>query len=206
MASNSSRSISTAPEGRDTPSRRYLSAPQSNSTKSMDRLAGLVAAWSTFTACGVTSAPMPSPGITAMRAAGPPFRKGMPGKVWPPQPLVIHWPGAIVPSKCTTRHQYQVPGATDSLHAARSEGASTTGRRSILSAKEDAWQPDTTTRMKGPGWAKRDKQIDSHRRTIGWFDRHFVSKNQSGPRIAGGILRSKEEFFSSAWRIRYGRT
>ena len=48
--------------------------------------------------------------------------------------------------------------------------------------------------MEGQGWAKRDKQTDPHRRTIGWFDRHIVSKNQSGPRIAGGILRSKEEF------------
>src|SRR5207253_11369281 len=107
--------FSTAPEGRDMPSRRYLYAPQSNSTNSIDRLAGLVAARSTFTACGVTSAPMPSPGITAMRAAGPPFRKGMPGKVLPPPPFVIHWPGAILPSKCTTRHHYQVPRATDSL-------------------------------------------------------------------------------------------
>jgi hypothetical protein len=38
--------------------------------------------------------------------------------------------------------------------------------------------------MEGPAWAKRDQQIDSHRRTIGWFDRHIVSKNQSGPPIA----------------------
>jgi len=56
MASNSSRNISTAPGGRDTPSLRYLSAPQSNSTNSMGRFAGLVAACSTLTACGVTSA------------------------------------------------------------------------------------------------------------------------------------------------------
>src|SRR6266699_5156097 len=111
MASNSSRSISTAPEGRDTPSRRYLSAPQSNSTKSMDRLAGLVAAWSTFTACGVTSAPMPSPGITAMRAAGPPFRKGMPGKVSPPKPFLIQWAGLLFHQSAprTTTTKFLVP-------------------------------------------------------------------------------------------------
>src|SRR2546429_4265463 len=62
MASNSSRSISTAPGGNETPSRRYLSALQSNSTNSIARLQGAATAFSTLTACGVTSAPMPSPG------------------------------------------------------------------------------------------------------------------------------------------------
>src|SRR5215471_7393317 len=81
MASNSSRSISTAPAGKVTPSRRYLSAPQSNSRNSSVRLVGAQTAFKTFTASGVTSAPMPSPGMTAMRAFAPPFRMGMPGKV-----------------------------------------------------------------------------------------------------------------------------
>jgi len=30
-----------------------------------------------------------------MRAAGPPFRKGMPGKVSPPQPFLIQWAGLL---------------------------------------------------------------------------------------------------------------
>src|SRR5260370_4437464 len=77
MASNSSRNISTAPAGSETPSRRYLSAPQSNSTNSSERFPTVATARSTFTASGVTSFPIPSPGITAIRAAAPPFRKGI---------------------------------------------------------------------------------------------------------------------------------
>src|SRR5450432_2524449 len=76
MASNSSRSISTAPSGRLMFSRRYLSAPQSNSTNSMARCVAAVTVFNTFTASGVTSFPMPSPGITAIRAAVPPRRRG----------------------------------------------------------------------------------------------------------------------------------
>jgi hypothetical protein len=44
--------------------------------------------------------------------------------------------------------------------------------------------------MKGPGWAKRDKQIDSHRHTIGWFHRHIVSKKAKRP----ANRRSAEEY------------
>src|SRR5580704_933786 len=85
MASNSSRNISTAPAGSVTPSLRYFSALQSNSTNSSGRLAGAATAFSTFTDSGVTSAPIPLPGITAMRAAGPPFRKGIPANALPPR-------------------------------------------------------------------------------------------------------------------------
>ena len=56
---------------------RYLSAPQSNSTNSIFRPVAEVTARSTFTASGVTSLPIPSPGMTAMRAAGPPWRRGV---------------------------------------------------------------------------------------------------------------------------------
>src|SRR6267142_2616710 len=126
MASNSSRSISMAPTGRLTPSRRNLSAPQSNSMNSMGRLPDLATARSTFTASGVTSLPMPSPGITAIRAAVPPFRKGMPGKVLPPRRLDFLPSGqlcgmkrpstlrlrcrrhAILPSKPSSRHLIDV--------------------------------------------------------------------------------------------------
>src|SRR5260370_20805122 len=89
MASNSSRSISTAPGGSETPSRRYLFALQSNSTNSRGRLATAATAFNTFTACGVTSTPMPSPGITPTRAAAPPFLQGTPGQVLPPPPLSL---------------------------------------------------------------------------------------------------------------------
>src|SRR5260370_28101829 len=51
----------------------------------MGGLPGAATAFSNLTACGVTSAPMPSPGTTAIRAAGPPFRKGTPGNVLSPR-------------------------------------------------------------------------------------------------------------------------
>src|SRR5215469_3484740 len=110
MASNSSRSISTAPGGKVTPSRRYLSAPQSNSTNSSARLVGAQTALKTLSACGVTSAPMPSPGITAMRALAPPFRMGMPGKVMPPRLLLsaVHRQLLILEAKPS--HQWEVGG------------------------------------------------------------------------------------------------
>src|SRR5438552_4097332 len=85
IASDSSRSISTAPDGKDTPSRKYRSAPQSNSTNSICRRADINAARITFTASGVTSFPIPSPGITAILAAAPPLRIGIPAKTIPPR-------------------------------------------------------------------------------------------------------------------------
>ena len=73
---DSSRSISTA--WRMIFSRRNLSAPQSKCTNSRGRLCLEAAAWIALTATGVTT-PMPSPGMTAMRAFGPPLRRGMLG-------------------------------------------------------------------------------------------------------------------------------
>jgi len=105
-----------------TPSRRYLSAPQSNSTNSVERPVAAVTALKTLSASRVTSLPMPSPGITAIRAEGPPFRKGMPGKFLPPRrldflpsdtlcgmkrPSILRLRcrrNAILPSKRTSRH------------------------------------------------------------------------------------------------------
>src|SRR5579862_1349106 len=76
IASKSFDNISTAPGGSVTPSRRNLSAPQSNSTKSICRPADDATALIALIASGVTSFPMPSPGITAIRAALPPSRIG----------------------------------------------------------------------------------------------------------------------------------
>src|SRR6266446_4914460 len=124
MASNSSRSISTAPAGSVTPSRRNLSAPQSNSTNSIDRLVAALTARKTLTASGVTSFPTPSPGMIAIRAAGPPLRKGIPGKDSPPQLQVLNQSdesrelkrlGAILPSKRGSRHYYQIPLESNAL-------------------------------------------------------------------------------------------
>jgi len=85
-------------------------------------------------------------------------------------------------------------------------GASTTARRSIFSANEDAWQPRTTARMEGPGGAKRDQQIDSHRRTIGRFDGHIEEpKRPANRRVRRGILRSKKEFLVQLGEFDTGR-
>src|ERR1700721_1176093 len=67
IASKSRWNISTASAGKVVPSFRYRSAPQSNSFSSTAREPAAAAARRTFTASGITSFPIPSPGITAMR-------------------------------------------------------------------------------------------------------------------------------------------
>src|SRR5216683_1157069 len=111
MASNSSRNISTAPAGSDTPSRKYLSAPQSNSTNSSARFPAAATARSTFTASGVTSFPIPSPGMTAIRAATPPFRKGL-----FPTKLFSQPPGRYV---STSRATLRFPSRLYPVHSAQ---------------------------------------------------------------------------------------
>jgi len=46
--------------------------------------------------------------------------------------------------------------------------------------------------MEGQGWAKRDKQTDSHRRTIGWFDATLFRKTKAA-RESPHALRNTEE-------------
>src|SRR5712692_9696666 len=76
IASNSLRNISTAPAGSVTPSFKYFSAPQSSSMSSIFLLPAWAATRKTLQASGITSRPMPSPGITAMRKAEPPRLAG----------------------------------------------------------------------------------------------------------------------------------
>src|SRR5712691_1349544 len=76
IASNSLRNISTAPAGSVTPSFKYFSAPQSSSMSSIFLLPAWAATRKTLQASGITSRPMPSPGITAMRKAEPPCLAG----------------------------------------------------------------------------------------------------------------------------------
>src|SRR5579872_820303 len=66
MASKSRASMANPSAGTVVRSFRKRSAPQSKSVKST----AAPVAWMTLTACGMTSLPMPSPGMTAMRFLG----------------------------------------------------------------------------------------------------------------------------------------
>src|SRR5262245_54276664 len=67
MASKSFLNISKAPCGSATPSLRYFSAPQSNSTNSRPAAKTSFTRRNTRIDSRVTSMPIPSPGITAIR-------------------------------------------------------------------------------------------------------------------------------------------
>src|SRR5262249_33032726 len=67
IASYSVDSISSAPAGRLTFVARYFSAPQSKRVRARSRLKICAASSIVSTACSMTSGPMPSPGMTAMR-------------------------------------------------------------------------------------------------------------------------------------------